>query len=935
MRVPHLFISAGICLLSLSALSQNHLTTGEIAGKPWVGPRGISEPVSLIMLHAGEAESPARSTPEVERELIVPDRSVLPQNLDAPFASNSPVRTQKTSRLPSIPDPLSPQTIGVDFEGVSSRERHVFPADCAGAIGPTQFLLCTNSFVRTFTKSGIPDGVLSLPIDTFFNAVRGGQFSGNPHVLFDRLSQRWFIMAAAFNATSSAERLMIAISSGAAIASSSNFTFFEFRHDSVGGFPNPDSSYLADSPTLGVDANALYIGANIFGPPNAPTFKGSTVFIVRKSSLLSGGPIVATAFRLPYAVYGAILFTPQGSTNDDPGATEGYFIAVDKGHYGLLNVRRITDPGGTPTMSGNLTITVPATSSPANVPNKGGTLLLSAFDERLEAATMKNGRLWISHHISVDSNGVAFTGSGARDGVRFYEITNLTGTPTLHQSGTLYDSLATGPRWYWISSIAMSGQGHVAIGCSYSGTGDYAGVAYAGRLSGDPLGTVRAPTLYPSSYAYNPSFDPTSPRYWGFYSTTSVDPIDNMTIWTVQEYCDSTNNWGVRITQLKAPPPATPSLASPDSVQEGTAHVDVSITGTMSSGRGFYDPGPSFPHRISASISGSGVTVNSITFTDSIHITLNISVDSTAALGGRTITVVNPDSQSATSVSGILTIRPLPTASIHIPIAGSWNLVSNPVTAANDSTRILFPGASSPAIAYVPGFGYQISDRMTNGNGYWIRYLSPESTTVTGAPIVADSIFVSGGWNLVGSITSPIPVTAITSTPPGIVTSRFFGYSGSYKTSDTIFPGQGYWVKVSQAGTFRWRTPGGALPATRIRIVSTADLPPAPPDPAISGLAISLPKEFALEQNYPNPFNPSTVIRFALPLPSIATLRVYDVLGEEVSTLVNGVEHAGFKSVEWNAAGFSSGVYFYRLEATGLANPKISFRQVRKLLLVK
>src|SRR5262249_31881279 len=151
-------------------------------------------------------------------------------------------------------------------------------------------------------------------------------------------------------------------SSGAAITSRSNFTFFEFRHDSVGGFPNPDSSFLADYPTLGVDANALYIGVNIFGPPNSPVYKGSTGLVIRKSSVLSGGPIVVTAFRHTATNTGAGAYSPQGVTNDDPAATEGYFIGNDGSTLGLLQVRRISDPGGTPTMSGNISITVPATS---------------------------------------------------------------------------------------------------------------------------------------------------------------------------------------------------------------------------------------------------------------------------------------------------------------------------------------------------------------------------------------------------------------------------------------------------------------------------------------------------------------------------------------------------------------------------------------------
>jgi hypothetical protein len=889
------------------------------------------------MSRAREAGPAVEEGQERVEELELPDLGLQQQNPASPLVSRWPVNKQEGAHLPATAIPLTPQAVGVDFEGVSYKEYHLAPPDCDGAAGPTQFLLFVNGTIRTFTKSGIPDGALSARADTFFSAVRGGELSSDPHVIFDRLTQRWFIVMGGYNSGgATANRIMIAVSSGSTITSASNFTFFEFRHDSVGGFPNPDSGALADYPTFGLDANALYIGVNIFGPPNAPVYKGSTAFVIRKSSVLSGGPIVVTPFRHTATSTGVGAYSPQGVTNDDPGATEGYFIGSDGQTLGLLQVRRISDPGGTPTMSGNLSITVPATAKPANVPHKGGTgLLLSGFDDRLSQAIMKSGRVWTSHQISVSSSGVAFTGSGARDGVRFYEITNLSGTPTLNQSGTLYDSLATAPRYFWVPGIAMTGQGHVAIGCSYAGLGDYAGVAYAGRLSGDPLGTVRTPTLFASNSAYNLSCPFCASQRWGDYSITSVDPNDDMTIWTVQEYCDTTNSWGVRVTQLKAPPPAIPSGASPDSVLRGASHVIVSITGTTTNGSGFYDPGSGFPRRISASVDGGGVTVNSITFTDSTHMSMDISVDSGAALTSRTITVMNPDSQSATSAAGILKITGPTSIDVAISIQARWNIVSNPVGAANDSTRNLFPGASSPAFAYTSGSGYQIAPRIVNGIGAWMRFVSPETTTIQGSTLAADSIPVSDGWNLIGSISAPIQASSITSNPPGIVTSKFFGYTGSYQTTDTIHPGEGYWVKVNQAGALYLSSAGAASPGNRIRIVPSAELPPAPPEPANAVPAPPLPKEYALEQNYPNPFNPTTVIRYQLPAQSRVSLRVYDVLGEEVKTLIDGVEEGGYRSFTWDASAMASGVYFYRLTASTSGDARGSYEQVRKLILEK
>jgi Secretion system C-terminal sorting domain len=93
------------------------------------------------------------------------------------------------------------------------------------------------------------------------------------------------------------------------------------------------------------------------------------------------------------------------------------------------------------------------------------------------------------------------------------------------------------------------------------------------------------------------------------------------------------------------------------------------------------------------------------------------------------------------------------------------------------------------------------------------------------------------------------------------------------------------------------------------------------------------PKEFALDQNYPNPFNPSTKITFRLKEDSKVSLKVFNVLGEEVMTLINSDLATGFHQVDFNAKNLNSGVYFYRLEANGINGEK--FADVKKMMLTK
>lgn len=104
--------------------------------------------------------------------------------------------------------------------------------------------------------------------------------------------------------------------------------------------------------------------------------------------------------------------------------------------------------------------------------------------------------------------------------------------------------------------------------------------------------------------------------------------------------------------------------------------------------------------------------------------------------------------------------------------------------------------------------------------------------------------------------------------------------------------------------------------------------------------AVLLPKVFALYQNYPNPFNPTTHIKYDLPRDAHVVLKIYDAIGQEIRTLKDEVENAGFKSTVWNAtngagASVASGVYFYRIEATSVADPGKPFVDIKKMMVVK
>jgi hypothetical protein len=555
---------------------------------------------------------------------------------------------------------LAPQTAGTKFLGAQLSDANFVPPDSMGAVGPTQYVVVVNGRIRSFDKAtGSGDGVLDATTNTFFNSVRNSSDTSDPHIRFDRLTGRWFMTM--IN-VSTPNRVLITFSNAAVITSTTTFTFNFYD---VGPM---HPGCLWDYDTLGIDVNALYIGGNLFCGGN-PTSDG---LMVPKTPLLAGA---GTASDFPLAGNtcpgGEGPWSPQGVDNYDPAATVGYFAGVSNCSFGRLDFVRITNPGGNTPASTALALTVPATSSPLSVPAQGSTNHLDALDDRLFAAHLRNGHLWTAHNICVNSTGT--TTSCDRDGSRWYNVANLGSTPTLNQSGTVYDPATTNPRSYWIPSIMVSGQGHAAMGTSVAGNSEHAEAATMGRLASDAPGTMQAATVYQtSSSAYNLN-ESSNPHRWGDYSYTSLDPNDDMTMWTIQEFTNATDSWGVEVVKLLAPPPATPTGVGGGPFYTNRASQTVNITGTSSSGSGFFDPGNGFTSRLQAAVSG-GVVVNSATYVDPTHVNLNISTVGVTS-GLKNLTVTNPDGQSVVA-NNFIQILALPTVQSAVSTS-SYSLPSS------------------------------------------------------------------------------------------------------------------------------------------------------------------------------------------------------------------------------------------------------------------
>lgn len=724
-------VSLGKIPMQLSKVSDD-----EIIGVTSRGEDGITETVEQIMERERlTPQEKFNGIPKTKKEEVPRDR---PEKKQHPLGEEMNRRFLAPTQVLSDNKFFLPQTLGTSIAGPDIASSGFVPPDSMGDVGPNQVLMHSNGRIRVYNKSTGALGSLDVADTVFWNSVRNGAGVSDPHIEFDRLSGRWFLCM--INTQAAPNRVMVAVSSGATITNTASFTFFQFTHDAVGTTPNADTGGFADYPTWGIDANAAYMGMNIFNAAGNAVV-GTTVYVFNKANLLAG-TLTVTPFRQIGAAggSGAGPWTPQAADNDDASFTTGYFVGVDNAAFSLLNVRRVSTPGGTPTLSGNLNVTVPTTTFPILQPHLGAataTRRLDALDDRIFAARIQKNEitgvstLVAAHNIQVNTAGTS-SSTGGRNGSRWYELGTLTATPSIVQSGTLFDSAVTNPNGFWIPSIAMSGQGHMAIASNSAGLARRAEIFASGRLRTDTTGTLQAPTqVQASSTNYN--VEAADGQRWGDYSQTSVDPCDNQTFWTFQEYCDANNSWRMRAIQLLAPPPPSAVTPSPTGRVFGVPSVNVTLTGVSVAGTEFYDNPAGFVCSPSCNTTGTGncrmaasvtsspfalnrtpsaaLTINSVTFNSPTQVTLNISTVG-ATPGTHTIQIRNPDGQSTSFNFQVLT----PTAATAALGGNIRNNANQPVSGV--SVKILDTESGESATVNTDANGQYLQPQMLVGRSY-------------------------------------------------------------------------------------------------------------------------------------------------------------------------------------------------------------------------
>ncbi|MEM7309131.1 MAG: hypothetical protein AAF682_20775 [Planctomycetota bacterium] len=427
-------------------------------------------------------------------------RATAPEHAATPATASPSGSTAAVA--PSEPPAFraAPPAPGVGFAGPKYGDPGALGVpDTNGAAGPDHYVAAPNGHLAVYDKAS-GQKLLSLSQTAFWSAP--GTL-GDPRVAYDSHHGRFVLIASDWSA-----RIYLAYS----LSSDPTGPWFKTSFLAASG---TDAGKWPDYPTLGVDAAGIYVAAYMVGP-------NMTIFALDKAPLLGATPALGaiTAWRqLPFegAIQPCVAFGDSG----------GVYL-VSRKSSSSLRLRRVTGPLAAPALSEVGDVAVPAFSEAPDAPQAGTGILLTAGSTRPMNAVQRAGSVWTTHCVNVDG----------RAGVRWYEIDPA--APGLVQWGEVADPALS----FFMPSIAVNANGEALLGFTGSGPLQFAGAYAAARRPAYPPGTTDAPLLLKAGEAPYTFLDAGGTSRWGDYSITGVDPADDDTFWTVQEYALPANDWG-------------------------------------------------------------------------------------------------------------------------------------------------------------------------------------------------------------------------------------------------------------------------------------------------------------------------------------------------------------------------------------------------------
>lgn len=427
------------------------------------------------------------------------------------------------------------------FDGVGVSTGYTIsgePPDTNGSVGATQYVQWVNSAFAVYDKatgnkvypaSGFAAG------NTLWQSLGGRcatDNSGDPIVLWDKQAQRWIFSQFAVSTTPYLQ--CVAVSQTSDATGAYNLYSYSF------------GTNFNDYPKIGVWTDGYYFTFNLFA--RARRFAGADICAMDRTTALAGGAAkmlcqaTSTSFGglLPADIDGAS--GAAGTTQLPPAGASEYILNFGSNS---LNLWRVTPnySAGTLAVTGPTNIPVAAFSTACSggtcIPQAGVSQKLDSLGDRLMyRLSYRNfgtyAALLVNHSVT----------AGTSTGVRWYELRDSGAGPSVFQQGTY----APDSNYRWMGSIAQDKQGNMAAGYSLSSASINPAIRFATRAPGDAAGTLSGEQV-----VLNGTGSQSGHSRWGDYSSVSVDPVDDCTMWYTTEYLQTTGDfiWSTHVTHFK------------------------------------------------------------------------------------------------------------------------------------------------------------------------------------------------------------------------------------------------------------------------------------------------------------------------------------------------------------------------------------------------
>jgi len=577
----------------------------------------------------------------------------------APASWIDPLVDATLDRLAAVqmPDPIA------NFEGLNINDGGGWhPPDTDGEVGPNHYIQVVNIAIGIYDKATGAE-LVNLPYNTFFQlapAPCNTQNRGDVVVMYDTMADRWLVTDFSLPSTGPVYQCMAISQTGDPVTG--GWTYYTFMVDADGAPWN-------DYPKYGVWPDAYYLTANMFDP-----WSGAYIWALDREAMLAGAPLTAQEFHAG-SIYGSLL--PANLKGDlPPAGSPNYLASFD--FPNTLHIWKLFIDWDTPTNShldGPTDLTTANAALVWDIPQKNTAQMVDSLGDRLMfAAQYRNmgdhESLWLNHTVA----------SGGTTGVRWYEVRDLSATPTLYQQGT-YDP---GDGHYrWMGSLATDRDGNMALGYSVSSANLFPSVRYTGRLNGEAPGHL----LQGETSLIEGTGSQTGSNRWGDYSRMSVDPVDDCTFWYTQEYFKTTSgSWTTRFGSFKFP-----SCGVPKGWIEGTVYNPDSGDGIAG-----------------APVMAEGVTTTLTVETDAAGHYQMILPGSTYTLTAGPLPPAYPDPVTVTGVA----VTAGQTATVNIPLTGMPSLIEGSATVDDN-----VPGGNNNGFPEPGESGLLLWNSVTNNGG--------------------------------------------------------------------------------------------------------------------------------------------------------------------------------------------------------------------------